>query len=58
MLLQENLMTVKEQSEIDKKLRQLVDEAFEFARKSDYPKANEALHDVFVNGYKSVRALV
>ena len=58
MLLQENLITAKEQSEIDKKMRQLVDEAFEFARKSDYPKANEALHDVFVNGYKSVRALV
>jgi ABC-type sugar transport system ATPase subunit len=58
MLLEKKLITVKEQSEIDQKMRQLVDEAFEFARKSDYPKANEALHDVFVNGYKSVRALV
>jgi pyruvate dehydrogenase E1 component alpha subunit len=58
MLLQENLITAKEQSEIDQKMRRLVDEAFEFARKSDYPKVSDALHDVFVNDYKSGRALV
>jgi len=58
MLLKENLITAKEQSEIDQKMRRLVDEAFEFARKSDYPKASDALHDVFVNDYKSGRALV
>jgi TPP-dependent pyruvate/acetoin dehydrogenase alpha subunit len=35
-----------------------VDSAFEFARNSEYPNANDALHDVFVNGHLNGRALV
>ena len=58
MMVEKKLITVKEQSDIDQKMHRLVDEAFDFARNSDYPKASDALHDVFVNGYKNGRALV
>jgi TPP-dependent pyruvate/acetoin dehydrogenase alpha subunit len=39
-------------------MHQQVDAAFDFARKSEYPNAKDALQDVFVNGHLNGRALV
>jgi pyruvate dehydrogenase E1 component alpha subunit len=58
MLKDKKFMTSEEESEIVLNMHQRVDKAFDFARKSDYPSAHDALQDVFVNGHTNTRALV
>jgi pyruvate dehydrogenase E1 component alpha subunit len=58
MLRDKKFMTSDEESGVVLKMHQMVDKEFDFARKSDYPCANYALQDVFVNGQKNTRALV
>jgi len=53
-----NFMTPQQEAMIIEKMHHSVDQAFEFARKSDYPKAQDALDDVFVLGHANARALV
>jgi TPP-dependent pyruvate/acetoin dehydrogenase alpha subunit len=58
MLKDQNFMTAAEESGIVQRMHQQVDQAFAFARQSEYPKAQDALQDVFVNGHSDVRALI
>ena len=51
------MLTTEEDAAIVLKMHQSVDQAFAFARQSDYPQAHEALQDVFVQGHSHARAL-
>ena len=58
LLKEKGFLTADQESSIVQTMHGQVDSAFDFARKSEYPNANDALHDVFVNGHLSGRALV
>jgi TPP-dependent pyruvate/acetoin dehydrogenase alpha subunit len=58
MLKEKGFLTTEQESSIVQKMHAQVDSAFDFAHKSEYPNANDALHDVFVNGHLNGRALV
>ena len=58
MLKDKGFLTVEQESMILKKMHGQVDAAFDFARKSAYPDAKDALQDMFVNGQTTTRALV
>ena len=51
-------LPAEQEAIIVQKMHEQVDSAFNFARKSEYPNANDAMHDVFVNGHLNGRALV
>ncbi len=48
-LLENNILTEREIEEIDMKVEQMIAEAVEFARKSKFPKPEDALKDLFVD---------
>jgi TPP-dependent pyruvate/acetoin dehydrogenase alpha subunit len=54
---EKKMLTTEEDAAIVLKMHQSVDQAFAFARQSDYPQAHEALQDVFVQGHSHARAL-
>jgi len=47
-LLEEGLATEEELAERESRVKQLVDEAYQFARDSEYPSPESALEDLFV----------
>ncbi len=58
MLKQNNYMTDADEAAIIFKTQQSVKNAFDFARQSAYPRAQDALKDVFVEDHVNARALV
>lgn len=58
MLRDKGFLTADQESSIVQNMHQQVDAAFDFARKSEYPNAKDALQDVFGNGHLNGRALV
>ncbi|MDD5014988.1 MAG: thiamine pyrophosphate-dependent enzyme, partial [Atribacterota bacterium] len=50
LLLEKKIITDKEVENIRKRIEEEVEEVIEFARKSPYPKPEEALENVFIGG--------
>lgn len=48
-ILSNDIANEKTLEEIESKVKKLVDEAYQFARESEYPEPEEALEDLFVN---------
>ena len=58
MLKDKNFMTAAQETDIVSKMHLLVDQAFEFARQSEYPSPLDALQDVFITNHSAARSLV